>query len=186
MEYIDSKMSNKRVLVPLMNGFEETEYIAVRDVLIREGIDVDSVSLTGEKLLTANHNTVIGADLVYGKQNIFLGDYDAIFIPGGGIGVENLDKSLEFDSLVNDFYSNDKVVGAICAAPSLLAKRGMLKGVEAVVFPDKQLISILEKNEAKYFADEIYKVDRNIATGKDFASSIQYGYALANLINDWK
>ncbi len=179
-------MSNKRVLVPLMNGFEETEYIAVRDVLIREGIDVDSISLTGEKLLTANHNTVIGADMVYGKQTFSINDYEAIFIPGGGIGVENLDKSLEFENILNQFASNNKVIGAICAAPSLLAKRGLLKGKQAVVFPDKGLVETLKSNEAIYLPDEIYKVDGNIATGKDFASSIQYGYALANLINDWK
>ncbi len=177
---------SRKVLVPLMNGFEETEYIAVRDVLIREGIDVDSISLTGEKLITANHNTVIGADFVFGKQVVSVGDYDAIFIPGGGIGVENLDKSTNFDALINEFVASNKVIGAICAAPSLLAKRGFLKGKQAVVFPDKQLISILEKNEVTYVSEEITKVDENFVTGKDFASSIQYGYVLANRINNWK
>ncbi len=179
-------MSNKKVLVPLMNGFEETEYIAVRDVLIREGIDVDSVSLTGEKLLIANHNTTIGADFVYGKQVINLKDYDAIFIPGGLIGVEALDKSLEFDGILNDFVSNNKIIAAICAAPTLLAKRSILKDKEAIVFPDKKFIEILESNGANYIPEETHKVDGNIITGKDFASSILFGYAAANLINDWK
>ncbi len=179
-------MANKKVLVPLMNGFEETEYIAVRDVMIREGIDVDSVSLTGEKLITANHNTVIGADLVYGKQNIVLNDYDAIFIPGGLIGVNNLDKKIDFDNMLNDFVMNNKVVAAICAAPTLLASRGFLKGKEAVVFPSKELIAVLTKNEAKYIEDDAFKVDQNIITGKDFKSSIDFGYEASKLINDWK
>ncbi len=179
-------MANKKVLVPLMNGFEETEYIAVRDVLIREGIDVDSVSLTGEKLITANHNTVIGADFVFGKQKIVLKDYDAIFIPGGLIGVNNLDRKLEFDNMLNDFVINNKVVAAICAAPTLLATRGFLKGKEAVVFPSKEFIATLEKNEVKYIPDELFKVDQNIITGKDFKSSIEFAYEASKLINDWK
>ncbi len=179
-------MSNKRVLVPLMNGFEETEYIAVRDVLIREGIDVDSISLTGEKLLIANHNTTIGADFVYGKQVISTNDYDGIFIPGGLIGVEALDKSTEFEGILNEFVANNKVIAAICAAPTLLAKRGLLKDKKAIVFPDKNLIDILVSNNANYIPDETHKVDGNIITGKDFSSSILFGYAAANLINDWK
>ncbi len=179
-------MANKKVLVPLMNGFEETEYIAVRDVMIREGIDVDSVSLTGEKLITANHNTIIGADFVYGKQKVVLNEYDAIFIPGGLIGVNNLDKKLEFDNMLNDFFANNKVIAAICAAPTLLASRGLLKGKEAVVFPSKELIAVLTKNEATYIENEAFKVDQNIITGKDFKSSIEFAYEASGLIRDWK
>ncbi len=179
-------MANKKVLVPLMKGFEETEYIAVRDVLIREGIDVDSVSLTGEKLLTANHNTVIGADFVFGKQKIVLNDYDALFIPGGLIGVNHLDANIEFGTMLNDFIANNKVVAAICAAPTLLASRGYLKGKEAVVFPNKDFIKVLENNEVKYVSEEPFKVDQNIITGKDFKSSIEFAYAAAELIDDWK
>ncbi len=179
-------MSNKRVLVPLMNGFEETEYIAVRDVLIRQGIDVDSVSLTGEKLLKANHNTTIGSDLVIGKNPIIVSDYSGIFIPGGLIGVENLDKSLDFEKIINEFIAENKVIGAICAAPTLLAKRGFLKGKTATCFPDKKFIDVLNQNEVNYIDDEVFAIDENFVTGKDFASSITYGYELAKTINDSK
>ncbi len=179
-------MSNKRILVPLMNGFEETEYIAVRDVLIRQGIDVDSISLTGEKLLIANHNTTIGADLVIGKNPVIVSDYTGIFIPGGLIGVENLDKSLDFERIINEFVAENKVIAAICAAPTLLAKRGFLKDKTATCFPDKKFIDILKSNEANYIDDEVYAIDDNFVTGKDFASSITYGYELAKVINDRK
>lgn len=176
---------SKKILIPLMNGFEETEFIAVRDVLIREGIDVDSISLTGEKIITANHNTLIGSDMVFGKQNIDLNDYSGIFIPGGSIGVENLDKNLYFDNFINEFYSENKIIAAICAAPILLAKRGILKNKKAVVYPNNDFIKILEKNGSKYVDDKIFYIDHNVITGKDFASSIEFGYALADLINNW-
>ncbi len=177
---------SKKVLIPLMNGFEETEFIAVRDVLIRSGLDVDTISLTGDKILTANHNTIIGADMVYGKQNISINDYEAIFIPGGSIGVENLDKSLDFDNLINEFYSSDKYIGAICAAPSLLAKRGILKDRKVVCYPDEAYITVLEENGAEYVGDVPFITDGKIVTGKDFDSSLIYGYELANKINNWK
>ncbi len=179
-------MPNKKVLIPLMNGFEETEYIAVRDVLIREGIDVDSVSLTGVKLLNANHNTRIQADMVYGIQNISLKDYDGIYIPGGGIGVANLDKSVDFDTIINAFYADNKYIGALCAAPSLLAKRGMLKGKKATCYPDEKFYSELENNGCEYISDKPYVTDQNITTGKAFDCSLIFGYELANKINDWK
>ncbi len=177
---------SKKVLVALMNGFEETEYIAVRDVLIREGIEVESISLTGEKLLIANHNTQIAANFVHGKQNITLDDYDGLFIPGGLIGVENLDNSEVFEGILNDFYMNNKFIGAICAAPMLLAKRGMLKGKRATCFPENKIINTLLNNECEYINDVSYITDGKIVTGKDMTSSIIYGYELANKINDWK
>ncbi len=186
MEFINSKMKNKRILVPLMNGFEETEYIAVRDVLIRENVDVDSISLTGDKTILANHNTRIGADMVYGVQNFNVDDYDGIFIPGGLIGVNNLDSSLEFDNIINAFHGSNKVVAAICAAPTLLAKRGMLKDKEATCFPGKDFINALTNNGAIYKDDEVFVVSDRIITGKDYISSIRFGFELANLINEWK
>lgn len=179
-------MSNKRILVPLMNGFEETEYIAVRDVLIREAIEVDSVSLTGDKLLTANHNTIIGADLVFGKQSISVDDYDGIFIPGGLIGVENLDKSLEFDNLINEFVANNKFIAAICAAPILLAKRGILKDKEAVCYPDKKFINVLNDNGAIYNSEKPFITSGKVSTAKDFETSLLFGYEIANRVNEWK
>ncbi len=179
-------MKNKKVLIPLMNGFEETEYIAVRDVMIREGIDVYSVSLTGEKLIVANHNTIIGSDLVFGNQTINVDEYDAIFIPGGLIGVENLDKSLHFDKIINDFFANNKIIAAICAAPILLAKRNMLKNKDSVVYPDKKLIQILKNNKVNYIEDKEFVISDNIITGKDMQSSIIFGYALSKFINNNK
>ncbi len=178
-------MASKKVLVPLMNGFEETEYIATRDVLIRQGIDVDSISLTGDNLVNASHSIKVSADFVFGKNPISVTDYDGIFIPGGAIGVENLDKSLDFDAMINEFVANNKVIGAICAAPTLLAKRGFLKEKNATCFPDKKFINVLTKNDVKY-TDEVFVIDNNFVTGKDYLSSLEYGFELAKIVNDWK
>lgn len=175
------KMNNK-VLVPLVSGFEETEYIAVRDVLIREGFDVDSVSLTGDKTINANHGTKIGADFLYSNIRNALYDYDTIFIPGGSIGVKNLDKSIEFDTILNEFIANNKIVAAICSAPTLLAKKGVLKDKEAVVFPSKSDIKVLKDNGAIYNPEVNFISDGNYFTGKDMQSSIEFGYALADFI----
>ncbi|BDU67619.1 MAG: protease [Candidatus Tyloplasma litorale] len=175
-------MSNKKVLVPLIEGFEETEYIAVRDILIRKGIDVDSVSLTDSKMIVANHNTIIGADSIYKNLKGYIDEYDALFIPGGTIGVENLDSNIKFDEILFHFSSENKIIAAICAAPSLLAKRGLLKNKKSVVFPDKKLIEILIKNEADYINDVNYIGDGNIFTGTKMQISIEYAENLAKFI----
>ena len=175
----------KQVLVVLESGFEETEYIAVRDALIRSGIDVYSVSLTGDKLLTANHNTKIMADFLYSEILNNLKDCEALFIPGG-LGVEKLDKNPEFDLILDFFISENKIVGSICAAPYLLAKRGLLKNREAVVYPDKKYISYFKKNHVIYRDDLDFVGDGPFFTGKNMEVSIEFGFKFAMYIKNQK
>lgn len=182
MGYINLKMKNNKILVPLINGFEETEYIAVRDVLIREGFDVESVSLTNDKIIIANHNTRIGADILFNNIKNTLYDYDVLFIPGGVIGVEKLDKSLEFEIILNSFVSENKIISAICAAPSLLAKRGLLKNKKAVIFPSKKLIKTLINNKVNYNSKLEFVGDGIFFTGINMQTSITFAYALSKYI----
>ncbi len=175
-------MAEKRVLVLLANGYEETEYVAVRDALIRDGLNVESVSMSNELLTIANHNIKIMADKVLDDviNNLFY--YDVLFIPGGQ-GVDVLDKMNEFNEILNHFVVNNKLIGAICAAPSLLAKRGILTGKKATVYPSDELIASLILNDVVYVKDVPFVEDGNIITGKNMQSSIEFGFAFANFIN---
>lgn len=172
----------KKVLITLASGFEETEYVAVRDILIRKGFDVDSVSLTGDKLVRANHNLRMYADYVFDNVKDYLDDYAALFIPGGLLGVNSLDKSLDFDTILNDFVSRNAYIGAICAASSLLAKRNLLNKKEAVVFPTKKLIKILTDNGAIYLPNTKFVAADNFFTGDTMTSSIEFAEEFALFI----
>lgn len=171
----------KKVLVLLGHGFEETEYVAVRDSLIRNGLDVDSVSLEETTEMRTNNNLFIKADILFKELN--LNNYDALFIPGGP-GTQKLGEKSEFDVILSYFVEQNKVISAICAAPTLLAERGLLKGRKALCYPDDDYINLMIRNGVDFQYDADYVSDGNFFTGKNMQVSISYGYALSSFILD--
>jgi len=116
----------------LADGFEEVEALAPLDILRRANADIVTVGVTGEYVKGAHDITV--------KADISLGDVqrekiDAVILPGGLGGTNNMDSSAEVKNLVQYAADNDKLVCAICAAPSILGKMGLLDGKEATCYP---------------------------------------------------
>lgn len=176
-------MATKRVLVLLGHGFEETEYVGVRDALIRSGLDVESVSLEDTIEMRSNHNLIIKADKTI--EQINLKDFDIVFIPGGP-GTQALGEKESFDILLNHFVEENKVIAAICAAPTLLAKRGLLEGHDAVCYHDEDLVNMLLVGKANFKKDLDYVGSGRFFTGKNMQVSVAYGYALAEFIDKQK
>ena len=181
----------KNVLVIAANGFEDVEMIAVRDILIRSGHDVDIASITrnDEDFITSLMGLRIKVDKKI--ENILgnLSKYDAIFLPGGP-GTEKIDLSREIDEILEHFVKTNKFIGAICAAPTILAKRGYLKGKKAICYPDPKFQKILIKNGAKLvstnctYKDDCAVVrDGKIMTGLEMKTSIEFGIQFANFID---
>ncbi len=173
----------KKILVLLANGFEETEYVGTRDALIRSGFDVESVSFEETLDLRSNNNLIIRAD----KKiiDIKTDDYIAVFIPGGP-GTQALGEKEGFDSILNDFVNSERVIAAICAAPTLLAKRGLLEGHDAVCYPDEELIGMMIKGKSNYLKNLNYVSSGRFFTGKNMQVSVEYGYELAKFIENKK
>ena len=171
---------NKRILIIAHNEFEDTELVATRDVLLRKGIDVDLISMSNNINLISSYNLKIETDDVIKNILPNINKYDALFIPGGR-GVKNIDEAKEIDDVINHFKSNNKIIGAICAAPILLAKRGILENKNAVCFPDDELRKILKEGKANIIDKEVV-VDGNIVTGRDMKSSINFARKLGDLI----
>lgn len=170
----------KKILIIAHNEFEDTELVATRDVLLRKGIDVDLISMSNDVNIVSAYNLKIKCDNTI--KNIFnnLDRYDALFIPGGS-GVKNIDETKYIDEIIKYFILNKKIIGTICAAPTLLAKRGFLKNKNATCFSDDGLIKVLKDGKAKYLNKEVV-IDGNIITGRDMKSSIEFGRELSNLI----
>lgn len=178
--------NSKKILIPLSNGFEETEYIAVKDVLIRNKFDVKSISFNNSEFVISNNETVMKVDIVFTNiSDLELEKYLVLYIPGGSENVNNLDKNANFDSIINYFSKNKKLISALCAAPILLAKRNLLKNKDAVVYPDEKFINILEKSGANYINNVEYIGDENIFTGTRMQISIEFAEKLANFINEY-
>lgn len=121
------------VYVFLANGFEELEALAPIDILRRAGVEVVTVGVDSTEI-TASHKVVFNADTTVDK--ITLDDkLEMIVLPGGMPGTLNLENNDYVQAAIDYCVKNDKYVSAICAAPSILGHKDLLKGRNAVCFP---------------------------------------------------
>lgn len=124
----------KKCLVLLAEGFEEIEALTPVDLLLRAGCVVETISITGERMVTGSHGIAVQADLT-ADQIAVDGPFDLILLPGGMPGSKNLDQSPLVDQLLASAVKQDAVISAICAAPFVLGKRGLLSGKRATCYP---------------------------------------------------
>jgi 4-methyl-5(b-hydroxyethyl)-thiazole monophosphate biosynthesis len=140
-----------RIFLFLATGFEEIEAVAPMDVFRRAGINLTTVSITEDIVVTGAHNIGVEADEMFDEMD-FSGDF-LIYLPGGMPGTTNLDNHEGLKALLTQQLAKGKKVAAICAAPSILGKMGVLKDKEAVCYPgfESQLTGakIPETNMAK-------------------------------------
>lgn len=123
----------KQAFLFLAPGFEETEAIGTVDVLRRGGVDVTLVSLTGEGMVRGAHGIGVAADALFEEADFT--SADALILPGGMPGTNNLNAHEGLKDLLKRQYGSGKYVAAICAAPIVLGGLGMLKGRKATVYP---------------------------------------------------
>lgn len=116
----------------LAEGFEEIEALCPLDLCRRAGIEAKTVSITDKKEVTGSHGITVLADLTAADT---LGEFDMIVLPGGMPGTSGLDASALVEKCIAEAIANDKYIAAICAAPMILGKRGLLCGKEAIAFP---------------------------------------------------
>lgn len=119
------------VYVFLADGFEELEALTPVDVLKRAGVECKTVGVTG-KFVTGTHGIAVEADILPNEMDY--SDLFSVILPGGMPGAENLEKSEEVINAVKYANENGKLVAAICAAPYILGKLGILKGKKATCF----------------------------------------------------
>lgn len=121
-----------RVLVPLAEGFEEIEAVTVVDVLRRAGCEVVTAALTST-LVRGAHGIEVRADTEL--AHVDGASFDTLVLPGGQPGTRHLAADPRVLELVRKHHRQGRTVAAICAAPSVLAKAGILEGVRATSHP---------------------------------------------------
>lgn len=121
------------IYVFLADGFEETEAIAPIDMLRRAKLDVKTVGV-GTAAPVSSHGIKVTADITESEVKLD-SSLQLIVLPGGMPGTLNLDKSQTVHAAIEYCVKNSIHVGAICAAPSILGKMGLLSGRRAVCFP---------------------------------------------------
>jgi len=111
-----------KVLMPLAHGFEEIEALAVVDVLRRAQIEVILAGLQPGPVESAR-NVSVNPDTTLDAINANV--FDMIILPGGQPGTDNLNADSRVHELLKEFAAKGKMIGAICAAPTVLAAAGL-------------------------------------------------------------
>ena len=122
-----------KILALLADGFEETEFVVPFDLWQRGGCEIVTASIKGSTDVTGAHGLPVQASTTLGQAN--LADFDGIFLPGGGPGVKNLAASASVEQAIQQFDAQGKWLFAICAAPLVLSKAGLLKDRKCTCFP---------------------------------------------------
>jgi 4-methyl-5(b-hydroxyethyl)-thiazole monophosphate biosynthesis len=132
----------------LAEGFEEIEAIAPIDIFRRAGLNVTTISITQDKAVTGAHGITVLADSTFANQNF--DNNSLLFLPGGIPGTTNLDNHVGLKNLVKLQAEKSGRIAAICAAPYILGKLGLLAQKEAICYPgfENQLYNatLSEKN----------------------------------------
>lgn len=164
---------NKKGLILLANGFEDTEAITTIDILYRAGIKPLMVSMNDEIILTQCKNEVVVKESI---KNIDFKEFDFLVIPGGGAVMNNLIKNDYVDKAINSFIKDGKLVAAICAGPMTIGKLGYLRNRKFTCFPtcEEGIDGIYTKNGVE--------VDGNIITGKSMAYTIPFALEIVKYV----
>ena len=158
------------VYVLLGTGFEETEAIAPIDLLRRAGVPVCTVGIQG-KTVYGGHGIGIEADITIEQMD--LTQMQMLVLPGGLGGVASVEGSELAMNAVRFAYENQVFLGAICAAPTILGKLGMLAGKEAVCYPGCE-----EDLVQASLTDRAAVRSGNIITGTSAGCAIPFALAL--------
>lgn len=167
----------KKIGVFFGTGYEEIEALTVVDLLRRAGLTVDMISVTDKKAVVGGHAIEVTVDKML--ADVDFDALDAIVLPGGLGGKEMLENTAALMEQVDAFAKNGKIVAAICAAPTILGHRGILKGKKAGCYPGME-----NELEGALVSYDSVSVDGNIITSRGMGTSIDFSLALiSKLLN---
>lgn len=160
-----------RVVVPLAEGFEETETVAIVDVLRRAGVAAVLAGLQPGPVRGA-HGIALVTDTEL--DGVAAGDLDGIVLPGGMPGTRHLAADGRVRALVRELDGAGKLVAAICAAPLVLSAAGVLEGREATSHPSVRG----ELTGARYVDGPRVVEAGNVITSRGPGTALEFALAL--------
>lgn len=159
----------------LADGFEDLEALSVIDIMRRAELDVVTVSINKTNIVTSAHNVPVQADVLLSEVDFNTEGY--LILPGGMPGTTNLWECTELTEKVKEHAEAGRPTAAICAAPLILGRLGLLEGKEATCYPGFEA----ELKGAKCMEDGVV-VFGNIITGKGPGKSFDFAYAIVTSI----
>lgn len=160
------------VLMPLAEGFEEIEALAIVDILRRAEIGIVLAGLLPGPIVGAHNINIIPDTTI---DAVTAASFDMIVLPGGQPGTDNLNADRRIHALLAEFAAKEKLIGAICAAPIVLAAAGLLSGKKATCYP-----SYREQLNGGIFEDTPVVSDGTLITSQGPGTAIDFGLAIAS------
>lgn len=163
------------IYVYLANGFEEIEALTPVDLLRRAGKQVIMVGV-GDSVIVGSHGIAVVPDTI-AQEAILDDELEMIVLPGGMPGTLNLEGSPYVQDAIDFCIKNNKTIGAICAAPSILGHKGLLKNKTAVCYDgfETQL-------DGANIGSGSVAVDGNIVTARGAGVATQFALKLVELL----
>ncbi len=162
----------------LAQGFEEVEALAPLDLLRRAGVEIKTVGV-GSKTVVGAHSIPVVADMTDAD---FSDDKpEMVILPGGMPGTLNLDASDVVHRAIDTAVKNGAHLAAICAAPMILGKLGLLSGKEAICYPGFEEHLLGAKISEKTVVN-----DGKVTTAKGMGVAIEFGLTLVKLLKGEK
>lgn len=159
----------------LVDGFEEIEAIEPIDIIRRAGLNVLTVGVNGEMVKGA-HDIMIKADILI--EDVNKEDMELLILPGGA-GHTKLDEDKSVHELI-DYADKERIyIAAICASPSIIGKKGLLKGKKATCFPgfEEYLVG------AEVISDSVV-TDGKIITARGAGAAADFGFEIVRLLKN--
>ena len=165
-------MKVKQAALFLIDGFEETEAVCTVDIMRRAGIDVTTVSLGTTLSLTGRSMITVEADSMF--TDITDRTFDMLVIPGGTAAYAEHEGLLE---LVMKQHESGGKLAAICAAPCVFGRLGLLKGKRAIIYPGME-----ELLGGAAVSSKIVETDGNITTSKGPGTTVYFALRIAEIL----
>ncbi len=162
----------KTVLVAIAPGFEEIETITAVDILRRAGARV-TLAGTVPGILKGSRNTRLEPDELL--DNIGEKEFDLIFLPGGQPGTDNLKKDARIEKILRRMQNQDKYISAICAAPTVLKKAGILKDKSMTCHPSV-------KSGFDHYVNNRVVVDEKVITSQSPGTAMEFSLKLVEIL----
>lgn len=161
-----------RTLIPLADGFEEIEAMTVVDVLRRAGFQVVLAGLHSGPVESVRKVRIIPDATIDAMK---VDDFDMIILPGGQPGTTNLGADIRVIRLLKDFSRGGKLIGAICAATTVLSQADLIRGKRVTAYPDYR-----DKLPGAQYEESAVVIDGKIITSQGPGTAMAFALAIVS------
>lgn len=173
-------MTNKIAMIIAHRDFRDEEYFIPKRIFLSRNFEVVTVSDNNDKAIGMHGGETKIDEII---ENMIVDDFDAVLFIGGAGVMDNIDNPY-FHRVAKEALNKGRILGAICVAPMILAKAGVLNGKRATVWSspmNKNPIKVLEENGAIY-EEETVVVDGRIITGDGPMASDKFANTVSEVL----